>query len=147
MDASNTLIVGPDVVLSTEATQALAMVLHELVTNAAKYGALSNSHGRVSVRWRWRPNGSPRSRLALEWHETGGPLVVVPNECGYGMSVVRDLIPYELGGVVDLAFAPEGVRCRLEIPGEWVSDGNRGSLNVADSHLQQFAERPPTHLR
>jgi two-component sensor histidine kinase len=115
------LIDGPKVDLAAEATQPMAMVLHELATNAAKYGALSNGHGRVSVRWRMQSNGGSGSKLVLEWWETGGPPVAVPNATGYGMSVIRDLIPFELGGAVDYALAREGARCRLEIPAKWLS--------------------------
>src|SRR5262249_50017493 len=71
----NTETTGPRVTLTAEATQAIAAVLHELTTNAAKYGALSNRSGRVSVRWRWSQNGS-HDRLLIEWQETGGPSVV-----------------------------------------------------------------------
>ena len=87
------------------------MVLHELATSAAKYGALSNHSGRVSVQWFWLPNGIQLHRLAIEWQEIGGPPVSAPSACGYGTSIIRELIPYELGGTVDLAFAPSGVQC------------------------------------
>ena len=112
--SNNTRIDGPEVMLSAEAGQAMAMVIHELVTNAAKYGALSTQSGRVSVRWYRKLNGS--AQLIVIWQETGGPRVEAPKKSGYGTGVVRDLIPYEFGGTVDLSFAPEGVRCRLEIP-------------------------------
>jgi two-component sensor histidine kinase len=113
---SNTEFSGPEVVLSAEAAQTMATVLHELVTNAAKHGALSASSGRVSIDWRLPLNGSARGRLALTWRETGGPLVVSPSKSGYGMDVVRSVIPYELGGTVDHVLAPEGARYRMEIP-------------------------------
>jgi two-component sensor histidine kinase len=100
------------------ATQALAVVLHELATNAAKYGALSTPQGRVSVRWEWRANGGVPESLQLEWHEQGGPVVEVPEQAGFGSSVICDLIPYELGGTVELKFAPDGVRCIVIIPYE-----------------------------
>src|SRR5262249_35508843 len=74
----NTEAKGPSVTLMAEATQAVATVLHELTTNAAKYGALSNRSGRVSVRWRWLQNGS-HNRIVIEWQETGGPPVLAPN--------------------------------------------------------------------
>jgi PAS domain S-box-containing protein len=121
----NAFIEGPAVDLAAEATQPVAMVLHELVTNAAKYGALSNGDGRVSVNWRRQPNGGSGGNLVLAWRETGGPLVVEPNAPGYGTSVIRDLIPYELGGSVDFVLAPEGARCMLEIPAKWLSDSSR----------------------
>jgi PAS domain S-box-containing protein len=129
----NTDINGPDILLKLEAGQAMAMVLHELATNAAKYGALS-TNGRVSIRWERRLNGHPRSHLVFEWQEIGGPPVVALGQSSYGTSTIRDLIPYELGGTVDLALAPEGVRCRLEIPADWLgNDGQRFSNTAARS--------------
>jgi two-component sensor histidine kinase len=96
------------------------MVLHELATNAAKYGALSTKNGRVSVQWGRRLNGQP-PRLVLEWREIDGPSVFAPGNPSYGTSTIRDLIPYEFGGTVELVFAPEGVQCRLELPADWLS--------------------------
>jgi len=119
---NNTEINGPDVALRPEAGQAMAMVIHELATNAAKYGALSTRKGRVSIWWDRRLNGHPRSVLELEWQEIGGPPVSAPGNSGYGTSTIRDLIPYEFHGTVDLVFASEGVRCRLQLPGDWLSD-------------------------
>jgi PAS domain S-box-containing protein len=116
---------GPRVDLAPEATQPVAMVLHELATNAAKYGALSNGNGRVSVQWRWQSNGSSGSKLVIAWRETGGPQVAPASGAGYGTSVIRDLIPYELGGAVDFVLAREGIRCRLEIPAKWLSNFTR----------------------
>jgi PAS domain S-box-containing protein len=128
------LIKGPVVGLAPEATQPLAMVLHELATNAAKYGALSNGSGRVLVRWRRQPNGGSVRKLVLEWRETGGPPVTASNASGFGTSVIRDLIPYELGGAVEYELAREGCRCRLEIPSEWLSTFTRArsTLNRVD---------------
>ncbi len=114
------LIEGPEVALVAEATQPVAMVLHELATNAAKYGALSNGHGRVLVRWCKPAQGRLNGKLVLEWRETGGPSVGTPSATGYGTSVICDLIPYELGGAVDYELTREGARCRLEIPGKWL---------------------------
>jgi two-component sensor histidine kinase len=113
------VIEGPQVDLASEAAQPVAMVLHELATNATKYGALSNNHGQVLVRWRRESNGG---NLVLEWVETGGPQVPPSAEVGYGRGVIQDIIPYELGGVVEYVLAPEGARCRLEIPGKWLSN-------------------------
>jgi PAS domain S-box-containing protein len=111
---------GPQVFLAAEATQATAMVLHELATNAAKYGALCAEAGHVSVRWHCASNSRASTALFLEWQETGGPSVVVPTRSGYGTSVICDLIPYELGGAVDLTFAPTGVGCRIVVPAKWI---------------------------
>ena len=118
----NTEINGPDILLKPEAGQAMAVVLHELATNAAKYGALSTKAGRVSIRWDRHLNGHPRSHLVFEWQEIGGPPVVALGKSSYGTSTIRDLIPYEFGGTVDLVLGPEGVQCRLELPAEWLGD-------------------------
>ena len=121
----NAMVEGPDIVLAADAAQPVAFVLHELVTNAAKYGALSSPKGHVSVQWHQRANGYLQGALVLDWKETGGPRVPASISPGYGTSIVKDLIPYELGGVVDLVFAPEGVRCRLEIPRKWLNNADR----------------------
>ena len=113
---TNTTIAGPDITLTAETTQALAMVLQELVTNALKYGALSNPDGRLSVNWNQRLSGDKPACLEIEWRETGGPLVVTAAPSGYGTSLTRELIPHELGGTVDLVFAPEGISCSIRIP-------------------------------
>jgi PAS domain S-box-containing protein len=123
----NTEINGSEVVLRAEVGQAMAMVLHELTTNAAKYGALSNKNGRVSIRWDRRSNGQARSQLVLEWQEIGGPPVVAPSRPSFGTNTIRDLIPYEFGGRVDLALAPKGVRCRLELPDDWICDDSESA--------------------
>jgi two-component sensor histidine kinase len=111
----------------------MAMVLHELATNAAKYGALSTRNGRVSIRWDRRPSLHPRSHLVFEWQETGGPPVVDPGKSSYGTSIIRELIPYELDGNVELAFASKGLRCRLEIPADWI--GKAGKLSAEPDAL------------
>jgi two-component sensor histidine kinase len=120
----NAEINGPEVILRAEAAQAMAMVLHELVTNAAKYGALSTQIGYVSIHWEQQLNGHPHSLLVLEWRESGGPSVITPGKPGYGSRTICNVIPYELRGTVDLVFAPEGVRCRLELPADClINDG------------------------
>jgi two-component sensor histidine kinase len=119
--AGNTQIDGPDVTLNVEAAQALAMVIHELATNAAKYGAISVKSGCVAVRWTLKANGHEESALCIEWEERGGPRVVPPTRSGLGASLICESISYELGGNVDHAYRPEGVRCKLEIPATWLS--------------------------
>jgi PAS domain S-box-containing protein len=116
---NNTEINGPGILLKPEAAQAMAMVLHELATNAAKYGALSTENGRVSIRWHQNLYAHPQSHLVFEWQEIGGPSVVALGKASYGTSTIRDLVPYEFGGKVELVLAPEGVRCRLELPSDW----------------------------
>jgi PAS domain S-box-containing protein len=111
---ANVTIAGDDIMLSAAEMQSVAMVLHELVTNAVKYGSLSIPNGRVGVTWS-RQKLDEAVKLVLEWRETGGPPVAAYVSPGYGTSLIRNLIPYELGGTVDLVFAPDGVSCRIEI--------------------------------
>jgi PAS domain S-box-containing protein len=113
--SANITIGGPDVTLTPTVTQAVAMALHELVTNAVKYGALSSPSGHVAVNWH-QPVDGEASRVEIEWRESGGPPVVRPAKTGYGTSLIREMIPHEIGGAVDLAFVAEGVCCRIEVP-------------------------------
>jgi PAS domain S-box-containing protein len=124
MDA-NITIVGTDIVLGASATQTLAMVLHELVTNAVKYGALSIPGGRVSVSWEQKVNESAPTNLIFVWRELDGPPAAATIQSGYGTSLIRKLVPYELGGNVDLVFASDGAYCRLEFPLEHTSSDMR----------------------
>ena len=143
---ANATIGGPNVTLTVAATQTLAMVLHELVTNAAKYGALSTPHGRVEVNWNRGP-GEDAANLSLVWREIGGPAVAASPDCKYGVSIIRDLIPHELGGSVDLAFASGGVCCKIEIPRAALDEHTgQGPLRVTalrplDARLRQAGPR------
>jgi len=138
MATNNTALDGPELMLSPEAGQNVSMVLHELTTNAVKHGALSTNDGRISVRWNRTRNGAD-AWLCIEWRETGGPTVQTLRRSSYGTEVIRNLIPYELGGTVDLLFASEGVRCDINIPlpeasgSNWV--GSIGSSISASPNL------------
>lgn len=112
---ANTTLAGPNIMLPVAVTQTLAMVLHELAMNAAKYGALSTPHGRVDVNWNREP-GEDVAHLSIAWSEVGGPAVAASPDCRYGVSIIRDLIPQELGGSVDLSFASSGLCCKMTIP-------------------------------
>jgi two-component sensor histidine kinase len=114
MTGANVKISGIDVMLIPAATQALGRVLHELATNAAKYGALSIPGGQVTVSWHCRPTG-PAATMILDWRELGGPPAPSEVQSSYGTNLIRNLIPHELGGTVDLVFVAEGVNCRIEI--------------------------------
>jgi two-component sensor histidine kinase len=113
----NVNISGTNIMRTAAETQALGKVLHELATNAAKYGALSISGGQVSVGWNRKRNGQAAT-LILEWRELGSPSVASEVQSSYGTDLIRNLIPHELGGTVDLVFAAEGVNCRIKMPFE-----------------------------
>jgi PAS domain S-box-containing protein len=111
----NISIDGSNIMLGSAETQAIARVLHELATNAAKYGALSIPSGRVSVSWDCRADAYAAT-LIFMWRELGGPPVLSAVQSNYGTNLIRNLIPHELGGAVDLVFAKEGVNCTIEFP-------------------------------
>jgi two-component sensor histidine kinase/integral membrane sensor domain MASE1 len=111
----NTAISDPDVMLTSAQTQAVAMVIHELATNAAKHGALSGMDGKVSVSWDCT-GADGAAILTITWRELGGSPITAPVQSGYGLSLIRDLVPHELGGAVDLTFPPDGACCKIEIP-------------------------------
>jgi two-component sensor histidine kinase len=94
---ANSVISGPDVMLTSAQTQAVAMVIHELATNAAKHGALSDTDGKVSVSWDCA--GTDQAViLTMTWRELGGPPITAPVQSGYGLRLIRDLVPHELDG-------------------------------------------------
>lgn len=109
-------IESPDVTLPARAATALAMALHELATNAAKYGALSSPAGRVRVSWVVRGQADGAESLAIDWEESGGPPVVPPESLGFGTELIEGGIAYELQGTAKIDFHPDGVRCTMTIP-------------------------------
>jgi PAS domain S-box-containing protein len=114
-------IEGEDVELPPRTAVSIAMALHELCTNAVKYGALSNDSGTVSVHWSLSAGGAGR-RLRLEWSEQGGPPVAPPARRGFGSRMIERGLASELGGTVALEFRPEGVRCLVDAPLPAVGD-------------------------
>ncbi|MCC7347349.1 MAG: PAS domain-containing protein [Variibacter sp.] len=106
---------GPGVLLKPEAAQGLGLGLHELATNAAKYGALSTSQGRVDIRWRRLP-ASEGHGIEIVWSESGGPPVAAPQRRGFGSVVIERHVAKSLDSDVTLEFRPEGLRCRILVP-------------------------------
>lgn len=109
-------IAGPPLALTTDATQALGMALHELVTNATKYGALSNGTGRIAIRWSVEPDASARPRFTLSWLESDGPPVEKPASTGFGSTVTTRMVEASTGGEVSVDFARTGLAWRLSCP-------------------------------
>ena len=103
---------GPAVWVSAQRALALSMALHELATNAVKYGALSRPEGRVAIRWR----KSKEDEITLTWVEQGGPRVEPPTRSGFGTRLMQRSLARELTGAVAFEFAPEGVRCDIRFP-------------------------------
>src|SRR5262245_51749899 len=109
-DVTRISVAGPEILLSPKLALTMALLFHELATNAAKYGALSHSGGKISVRWsRLDP------WLNLEWRESDGPPVIAPTHRGFGTRLfLRSLDQF--GGKVDATFASSGLVCKLSVP-------------------------------
>jgi light-regulated signal transduction histidine kinase (bacteriophytochrome)/CheY-like chemotaxis protein len=107
---------GPDIALDPKAFATLALVVHEMMTNSAKYGALADSTGQVDVGWSLDQNSS----LIIEWKESGGPPVTPPSRRGFGTTIIERSIPFDLNGDAELRFDLLGVQARFVIPANYV---------------------------
>jgi two-component sensor histidine kinase/CheY-like chemotaxis protein len=114
--ADRVKIGGPDVALDPKAFATLALVVHEMMTNSAKYGALADSTGQVEVVWRVDPNSS----LEIEWKESGGPPVQPPSRRGFGTTIIERSVPFDLKGEAEIRFDLLGVQARFVIPPNFV---------------------------
>jgi PAS domain S-box-containing protein len=129
-DGSNVRISGDGVLLRPSATLTFSLVLHELATNAAKYGALQKPGGFVAVDWNIRSNGG--RELHLRWTETGGPPVRAPVRRGFGLELIERSLAHELDGQAVLDYRVEGLSCEITLPltdsvGAWVSAAQRSA--------------------
>jgi two-component sensor histidine kinase len=109
------VVEGPDVGLKPETAVSLLLGVHELASNAVKYGALSNETGRVRLNWDVDMESADRT-LSLEWTESGGPPVAPPARRSMGVKLIERGLPYALGGAAKLEFAPQGVTLSLKAP-------------------------------
>lgn len=114
------VIDGEDVMLKPEAVQNLGLALHELATNAQKYGALSSDRGRVRIHWQF----CDAAKLKLTWEEQGGPPVSAPERSGFGRAMIESVVGKALEGEVKLSFPAKGVRCVIVIPEAQVATRN-----------------------
>ncbi|MBB3989560.1 light-regulated signal transduction histidine kinase (bacteriophytochrome) [Croceicoccus naphthovorans] len=115
-DRQSVRMSGPNVSIVPEAFTVMALVIHELITNAAKYGALSDS-GSVDIDWRIGSDGE----LVIEWREIGGPAVMPPKRRGFGTTVIENSIPHELGGEAVTRYKTAGFEADFAIPARYVA--------------------------
>ena len=104
---------GPEIRLEPPQAIALGMVVHELGTNAAKYGALSNGKGHIAVTW-----SANDGRVCLDWRERDGPAIVEPEQKGFGFVLIKGQVEHQLGGKFDATFETEGFKASLSFPAE-----------------------------
>lgn len=116
-DSSQVLLTGPVVGLRPDVAPIIALVLHEVVSNAVKYGALSTPEGLVKVQWK-----VDDEKLSVTWRELGGPVVKEPSRHGFGRSLIEKAIVYEFDGASELKFDPAGVTFSFSIPAENLVD-------------------------
>ncbi|MCJ9671784.1 MULTISPECIES: HWE histidine kinase domain-containing protein [unclassified Neorhizobium] len=120
---------GPRVWLDSRAFSVMALVLHEMSTNAAKYGSLSVNGGRLDIEWRRLANND----CELVWTENGGPLVSPPFRAGFGSVLITRSVPYELEGEAKIEYPPEGVRARFVVPSKHI----HGDEELADVEAEE----------
>jgi PAS domain S-box-containing protein len=138
---------GPSLMLEPQVSLHLAMVLHELGTNARKYGALSVPTGRLSVSWEIETAGN-RS-LNLQWRESGGPMVQAPTERGFGSTLIEQSLQAH-GGVASIRYGADGVTCEIKLPLPEREPGSAGAYAMARgggaAALARATGRPPSGL-
>lgn len=132
---------GPDAMITPSAFTTLALVVHELMTNSCKYGALSDSRGRVNVTISHAEDGS----LDIDWHESEGPEVKAPSHRGFGSTIIERTIPHELGGRADVVYAAAGLHATFHVPDRHVASFDAptpteptGITDAADAKADQL---------
>ena len=130
-DAAQVVCAGPTVGLRADVAPMIALVFHEIVTNAAKYGALSTGEGIVQAKWSLENDGD----LVFSWKELGGPEVAPPTRHGFGRSLIEKAIPYEFDGEVELTYAPGGAAVRFRLPARTLADPAEVEGKVIDNAL------------
>jgi two-component system, chemotaxis family, CheB/CheR fusion protein len=114
--ADRAVLDGPKVSLTPKLALSLGMIIHELATNAAKYGSLSAAGGSLEVTWSTEKRSGDKTDLVIDWTERGGPPVTEPQRHGFGLSLIKREIGDGLGGKVRIEFEPDGLRVNLRIP-------------------------------
>jgi PAS domain S-box-containing protein len=130
---------GPALLLSASAAQALGMALHELATNAGKYGSLSNADGHVSIEWSIEAVETGRDNFVIGWTETGGPAVQTPQRSGFGTTVICGVTASSLDGKADFDLPPEGLKWRLECRASEVLESGRPAFAARRENLASFS--------
>lgn len=135
---------GPNVAVEKRAIAVLSLVLHEMATNSAKYGALSVPAGALEIEWRVTAAGV----LELAWRERGGPPVLTPERRGFGSTLIERTIPHELKGEAEIRYEPLGVTARFVIPADCVrplanDDASPGAAQATSSGRSPRARARP----
>lgn len=127
---------GPELWLDSRGFSVMALVLHEMSTNAAKYGSLSEVGGRLEVAWKRMEGGD----LEILWNESGGPQVIKPSRAGFGTVLIERSIPYELAGQSLVEYKPDGLMARFVVPAKHVQ-GRDGVEVAVEAELNSASTR------
>nr|WP_256995411.1 HWE histidine kinase domain-containing protein [Rhizobium sp. L1K21] len=123
------LVTGPIILLSPQAFSSIALVMHEMLTNSAKYGAISDTKGRIEIALKVEDDGM----LSIYWVEIGGPPVVEPTRRGFGSTIIHRTVPFELGGEADIAYEPDGLKARFSIPAQHFTVATRAETLAGET--------------
>ena len=133
---------GPDLLLQPQAFSTLALVIHELITNSAKYGALCGQLGRVEVAWSLDASGA----LVIDWVETGGPAVQAPTRRGFGSTIIERSIPHDLKGEASVRYHLAGLSAHLVVPAHFVVEKGRAAPRLEEIQAVAVAPQGPVRL-
>lgn len=138
-------ITGMDVLLTPKSALSLSLAIHELATNAAKYGSLTKVGGRVSVSWQIADDGT----IAMSWTESAGPLVPLPKRRGFGSMLIERALAMETGGRATVQYLPTGVVCEIVLPSSSVlqSASRRGACPVSEMQKAAVIAEAPRAVR
>jgi two-component system, chemotaxis family, CheB/CheR fusion protein len=131
---------GPDALLAAPAVQVIGLALHELATNATKYGALSVRDGKIAVGWGFHEGGMAPDSFRLTWQERGGPAVKPPKRKGFGSFVMEQMVKREIDATVKTSFTPEGILWTFEMPADYAT---RVETNGANARTPRQEEKAP----
>lgn len=131
-------MIGPEVMIAPEAYTVLALVMHEMITNSAKYGSLSDSSGSLHIGLERNADGS----LQLQWQEKGGPPVKPPTRRGFGSTIIERSLPFELGGEARVDYKLKGVEASFCVPSRFVSWQSADVTPAAPTASQKVDQMP-----
>lgn len=137
-EAHRVRLEGPEVLLQPQAFSTLALVFHELVTNAAKHGALRDSSGSIGVDWQLEPEGG----LTIGWRETNGPPVQAPTRRGFGSTIIERSVPYDLHGEAEVTYERGGLAARFRVPAHHIV-ANPVPEGAERASAQRRGDTPP----
>lgn len=128
---------GPAILLKPQAFSTMALVIHELITNAVKHGALADQHGKITISW----SLTATRQLALQWQESGGPQVTPPTRRGFGSTIIHRSIPHELGGKATLDYATGGLRAQFILPAHHIVADDNPAVSITQAALEGSESR------